>query len=239
MIPGIDIGVGDVAVTAAPKDGVATEIVIIDMKIKIAAVVKVKVEENLMIIRDEVKKTFRGEGEGHGKTMREVIVIVIIAKETMMAKITVIEAGDGMATGDKVMVTEAEVDDGMKTPNIHNKTTLKTIHCQIITSPHRWDGNTSTNCHMSNTRLTLNRLNSTTKGHPHNHARPQTYASYAKIKATMIINANSQAISWPEHKRHLIRAVPIIIKNQIKGIGQMGITTMTTLMANLFSSGGS
>ena len=127
----------------------------------------------------------------------------------------------------------------MKTPNIHNKITPKIIHRQIIIGPHQWDANTSTNCHMSNSHLTHNCLNSTTRGHPHNPARPQTYASCAKIKAITIINANSQVISWPEHKRHLIRAVPIIIKNQIKGIGQMGIMIMTTLMANLFSSGGS
>ena len=210
-----------------------------DMKIKIEGEVEVKVEGSLMIIGDEVKITFRGEDAGHGKTMIPVIVTEIIGIEITMAKITVIEVGDGTATGDKVMVIEAEADDGTKTPNIHNKNTHKIIHHLIITGPHPWDVNTSIKCCMSNTHPTHNHLNSIPRGRPHNHDKLQIYVSYVKIKATMIINASSQVTLWPEHKRHLIKAVCIIIKNQVKGNGQMGIMTMMTLMANLFSKRGS
>ena len=118
----------------------------------------------------------------------------------------------------------------MTTPNIHNKSTPQITHHQIITGPHQWN---------VNTLPTHNRRNNTTRGHLHNHAKLQIYVNYVKIKAIMTINASSPAILWPEHKRHLIKADHITIKSRVKGIGQMGRTTMKTQMANLFSSGGS
>ena len=55
----------------------------------------------------------------------------------------------------------------------------------------------------------------------------------------MIINANLQVISWPEHKKLLIKDAHTITKTQIKGNGQMGTMTTMTPMASLFSKGGS
>ena len=55
----------------------------------------------------------------------------------------------------------------------------------------------------------------------------------------MIINANLQMISWPEHKKPLIKDAHTITKTQIKGNGQMGTMTTMTPMASLFSKGGS
>ena len=55
----------------------------------------------------------------------------------------------------------------------------------------------------------------------------------------MTINANLQVISWPEHKKLLIKDVRTITRTQIKGNGQMGKMTIMTPMASLFSKGGS
>ena len=227
------------AMTAITKDMEDMGIPIIDMKIKIEGEVEVKVEGSIMRIGDEVKKTFRGEDAGHGRTMTQVIVTKIIGIEIAMAKIMVIEVGDGTAIGDKIMVTEAEVDDGTNMNNIPNKNTLRTIRRLIITGPHQWDVSTNTKCRMNNTHPTPNSHNNTPSGCLHNHGKLQIYVSYVKTKATMIINASSQATLWPEHKRHLIKAIHTIIKNLLKGSGQMGIMIMTTPMASLFSSGGS
>ena len=217
-------------------------ILTIDMKTKIEGEVEVKVEGSIMRIRDKVKRIFHGEDIGHGRTMTLITVteiIGIIGIETARAKIIVIEVGDGMAIGDKMKVTEAEVDDGPNMSNIPNKSTLKITRRLIITGPHQWDVNTSTNCCMNNTHPTHNSHNNIPNGHPHNLRKLQIYVSYVKTKATMIINASSQAILWQEHKRHLIKAAHTVIKNLLKGNGQMGRMTTMTPMASLFSSGGS
>ena len=189
-------------------------------------------------IEVEVKKTFQGADVGHGRIMIPITVIGIIGIDPVKAKIIVIEVGDGTATGDKMMVTEAEVDDGTNMINIPHKIIPKTIHCLIITGPHQWDASTNTKCRMSNTHPT-NNSNNMPNGHPHNQDKQQIYVNYVKIKATMIINASSQVTLWPEHKRRLIKDAHIIIKTLLKGNGQLGRMIMMTPMASLFSSGGS
>ena len=211
---------------------------IIDMKIKIEGEVEVKVEGSITKIEVEVKKTFEGEDVGHGRIMIPITVIGTIGINSVKAKTIVIEVGDGTATGDKMMVIEAEVDDGINTINIPHKNILKTICRLIITGPHQWDVSTNTKCCMNNTHPTHN-SNNMPNGSQHNQGKLQIYVNYVKTRATMIINVSSQAILWPEHKRHLIKATHIIIKTLLKGNGQLGKMIMMTPMASLFSSGGS
>ena len=210
----------------------------IDMTIKIEGEVEVKVEGSITRIGDEVKKIFHGVDVGNGTIMTPIIATETIGIEIAMANIIVTEVGDGTATGDRMTVIEAEVDDGINMINIPNKTTPKITRCLIITGPHQWDVSTSINCRMNNIYPTHNSNTHTPDGRPHNPGKPQIYASCVKIKATMIINASSQVILWPEHKRHLIKAAHTAIKNLLKAIGQMGRMITKTPMASLFSSGG-
>ena len=225
--------------TAATEDAGDMGTQIIDMKIKIEGEVEVKVKGSITRIGDEVKKTFHGADAGHGRIMIPITVTGIIGIDLAKAKVIVTEVGDGMATGDKMTVTEAEVDDGTNMINIPHKNTPRITRRLIITSPHQWDDSTNTKCHMNNTHPTHNSHNNIPNGRPHNQDKLQIYVNYVKTKATMITNASSQAILWPEHKRRLIKAAHIIIKNLLKGNGQMGRMIMMTPMASLFSSRGS
>ena len=98
---------------------------IIDMKIKIEGEVEVKVEGSITKIEEEVKKTFQEADVGHGKIMIPITVIGITGIDPMKAKTIAIEVGDGTETGDKTMVTEAELDDGTNTINIPHKSIRK------------------------------------------------------------------------------------------------------------------
>ena len=160
-------GEGDEAMTAATEDAGDMGTQIIDMKIKIEGEVEVKVEGSIMKIEDEVKITFQGEDVGRGIIMIPITMIGITGIDPMKAKIIVIEEGDGTETGDKTMVTEAEVDDGTNTINIPHKNILKTIRRLIITGPHQWDVSTNTKCRTNNTHPTHN-SNNMPNGHQHN-----------------------------------------------------------------------
>ena len=232
-------GDGDEAMTAAIEDTGDMGTQIIDMKIKIEGEVEVKVEGSITRIGDVVKRIFQGEDAGHGSIMIQIIMTETIGIDRARANTIVIEVGDGTVTGDKMTVTEAEVGDGTNMSNTPHRNTPRIIRRLIITSLHQWDDSTNTKCRMNNTHPTHNSHNNIPNGHPHNQDKLQIYVNYVKTKATMITNASSQAILWPEHKRHLIKAAHIIIKNLLKGNGQMGRMIMMTPMASLFSSGGS
>ena len=109
-------GDGDEAMTAATEDAGDMGTQIIDMKIKIE--VEVKVKGSITRIGDEVKKTFDGADAGHGRIMIPITVTGIIGIDLAKAKVIVTEVGNGMATGDKMTVTEAEVDDGTNRINM-------------------------------------------------------------------------------------------------------------------------
>ena len=224
--------------TAVTEDAGVMGTQIIDMKIKIEGEVEVKGEGNIMKIEVEVKKTFQGADVGHGRTMIPITEIGTIGIDPVKAKTIVIEVGDGTATGDNMMVTEAEVDDGTKMINTPHKNIPKTIHHQIITGPHQWDVSTNTKCRMKQ-YPPYPQQQQYAQRPPAQSRQLQIYVNYVKTKATMIINASSQAILWPEHKRRLIKAAHIIIKTLLKGNGQLGRMIMMTPMASLFSSGGS
>ena len=109
---------------------------------------------------------------------------------------------------------------------------------QIIIVHHQWDINTDTQSHMANIPIPSNNNNINHKGQ-HHHNKPQIFVSCVIAKAFMIINANLQAISWPIHKKPLIKADHTVTKTLTKGNGHKGKMITMTLMGNLFSSGGS
>ena len=161
-------GEGDEATTAVTEDAGDMETQIIDTKIKIEGEVEVK--GNIMRIEEGVKKIFQGAGAGHGKITIPTTVIGIIGIDPVKAKAIVTEVGDGTATGDKMMVTEAEVDDGINMINIPHKNTPKLTHRLIITGPHQWDVSTNIRCRMNNTHPTHN-SNNMPNGRPHNQGK--------------------------------------------------------------------
>ena len=168
--------------TAVIEDAGVMETQIIDMKIKIEGEVEVKVEGSITKIEVEVKKTFQLADVGHGRIMIPITVIGTTGIDPVKARTIVIEVGDGTATGDKMMVTEAEVDDGTNTINIPHKNILKTIRRLIITGPHQWDVSTNTKCRMNNTHPTRN-SNNMPNGSPHNQDKLQIYVNYVKTRA--------------------------------------------------------
>ena len=225
--------------TAGLKDGAALEILTIDMTIRIEGEVEVKEEGSLQITEEEVKIIFLEADADNGTVMTEVTVTETIGIEIMMVTTMGTEVGDGIAIEGKVIVIEDGEDNGIQIPNTLNKNIHNTIPTRIITGPLLWDANINTNCPMSNTQPTHNSNSNTHSDHPHNRGKQPIYASCVKIKVTMTINANLQVISWPKHKKRLTKAVRTITRTQIKGIGQMGTMIMMTLMASLFSKGGS
>ena len=227
------------AKTAVLKDGATLETLTIDMIIRIEGEVKVKEEGSLQITEEEVKIIFLEADADNGMVMTWVTMIEIIGIEIMMVITMGTEVGDGMAIEGKVIVTGDGEDTGTQTPNTLNKNIHNTIPIRIITGPLPWVKSININCPISNTRTTHNRNSSIHSDHLHNCGKWPIYVSCVKIKAIMTINVNFQAISWPELRKPLIKAIHTITRTQIKGIGQTGTTIMTTPLASLFSKGGS
>ena len=187
-------GVGDGAMTVITEDVGDMGTLTVNMTIKTEGEEEVKVKGSIMRIGDEFKKIFHGADKGNGRVMTPIIATEIIGIEIAMAKIIVTGAGDGMATGDRMIVIEAKVDDGINMINIPNKTTRKITRRLITTGPHQWVVSTSIKCRMNNTHPTHNSTTNIPNGCPHNPGKPPIYASCVKTKATMIINASSQVI---------------------------------------------
>ena len=224
--------------TVVLEDGAALETLTIDMTIRIEGEVEVKEEGSLQTTEEEVKIIFLEADTDNGMVTIRATVTETIGIEIMMAKIMGTEVGDGMAIEGKVIMIGDREDDGTHIPNTLNKIIHNTIPTRIIIGPLLWVANININCHMSNTQPTHNPNSNTHRDHPHNRSKRPIYVSCVKIKAIMTINANLQAISWPEHKKHLIKGIHTITRTQIKGNGQMGTTIMKTPMASLFSKGG-
>ena len=101
-----------------------------------------------------------------------------------------------------------EGEDGIPIHNItiqgiHNNPNFQT---QIIIVHHLWDINTDIQSHMSNTHTPNNNNNIDHKCRQLHLNKLPIFVSYVIVKAIMIINANLQAISWPTHKKPLIKA---------------------------------
>ena len=204
------------------------------MIIKIEELAMVKYKGTFSIIEGEVKITHLEGAEDSGMEMTPITGI-----EILKVKVILIGAEDGIIVEVRDIVIGEEGEDGIlinntMTQGTNNRPSLQT---RIIIVHHPWDISTDTQSHMSNTHI-LNNNNTSRKCQPH-HNKLQISANCVKVKATMIINANLQAILWPTHKKPLIKVDHITTKIRIKGSGQMATSITMTLMGNLFSSGGS
>ena len=246
QIQGMVIIVGDNAAEDADMTGVPVaveveETPIIGMITRSAAMAVVKGKETFNIIKGVDKITHIEVDEDSGMEMIRITMTEITGIETLMVKVILTGVENGIIiteVKDTVIVEEGE--DGIPTSNI----TIQGINrnpsflIQIITVPHRWDINTGTQSHMSNTHIPRNHNNINHQGQLH-HNKLQIFVSCAIVKATMTINVNLQAILWPAHKKPSIKADHTATRTRIMATGHKAKMITMTLMGNLFSSGGS
>ena len=224
-----DIEAMDVDETEVHVDVEMEVILITDMISKIEVLVMVKDSRISSIIEGEAKITRFEGAKDSGMEMILITVTEIIEIEIPMVKIILIGADNGTIIGDRDIVIGEEGEDGIQISNtmtqgINNKTSFQT---PIIIVHHRWDINTDTLFHKSNTHTPSNN-NISPKCHQDDHNKLQTFASYIIIKAIMIISANLQVISWPAHKKPLIKADHTAIKTLIMGNGHRARLITTT-----------
>ena len=209
----------------------------------------IKIEEPAVVKDNGIFNTIEGEGkkihlegtDNNGMEMTQITVTETTGIEILMVK--VIETGeeDGIIiieVKDIVIVEEGE--DGIPINNITIQGIKYTPNfpTQIIIVHHLWDINTDTQSHMTNTHTPKNN-NINHKCHQLHLNKLQIFVSCVIVKAITTINANLQVISWPAHKKPLIKADHTAIKTLIKGTGHMAIMITMTLMGNLFSNRGS
>ena len=211
------------------------------MIIRIGEPATAKDSETFNIIEGVGKTTHIEVDEDSGIEMTLITVTEITGIEIPMVKVILIGVEDGIIiTGVKDIVIVAEGEDGIPISNITiqgiNQNPNFQIH--IIIVHHLWDVNTDTQSHMSNTH-TPNNNNISHICHQLHLNKLQIFVSCVTVKAITIISANLQAISWPARKKPLTKADHIATKILIMGNGHRVIMTTMTLMANIFSNGGS
>ena len=211
------------------------------MIIKIGEPAMVKDSETFNIIEGVDKTTHIEVDEDSGMEMTLITVTEITGIEIPTVKVTLIGVEDGIIiTGVKDIAIVAEGEDGIPISNImiQGINQNPNFQIQIIIVHHRWDINTDTQSHMSNTHTPSNN-NISHICHQLHLNKLQIFVSCVTVKAIMIINANLQAISWPTHKKLLTKADHTATKILIMGNGHRVKMTTMTLMANLFSNRGS
>ena len=216
------------------------ETLITGMIIKIQEPATVNYKGTFSIIEVEVKIIHFEGNEDSGMETTPITTTEITGIEILKVKVILIGAKDGIIVEVKEIVIGEEGEDGIlisntMTQGTNNRPSLQT---KIIIADHLWDINTDTQSHMSNIHIPSNNNTHLKCRQPH-HDKLQISVNCVKVKATMIINANLQAILWPAHKRPLIKVTHITTKILIKMSGQMATPITMTLMGNLFSSGGS
>ena len=178
--------------------------------------------------------------EDSGMEMTRLTGTETIGTEIPMVKVILTRVEDGIIiteVKDTVIVEEGE--DGIPISNItiQGINTNPKFQIQIIIVHHRWDINTDTQSHMANIHTPNNHnINCKCQLHLNN---LQIFVNCVIVKAIMTINANLQVILWPAHKKPLIKADHTATKTLIMGNGHKAKMITTTLMGNLFSSGGS
>ena len=208
---------------------------------KIREPATVKDSETFNIIEGVDKTTHIKVDEDSGMEMTLILVTEITGIEIPTVKVILIGVEDGIiVTGVKDIVIAAEGEDGIPISNIMIQGINNNFNSliQITIVRHLWNINTGTQSHMSNTH-TPNNNNISHKCHKLHLNKLQIFVSCVIVRAIMIINANLQAISWPAHKKPSTKADHTATKTLIMGNGHRVIMTTMTLMANLFSSGGS
>ena len=211
-----------------------------NMIIKIEEPVTVKYKGGFSIIEGEVKIIHFEGTKDSGMEMTPITSTEITGIKIPKVKVILIGAEDGIIVEVKDIVIREEGEDGIL---ISNTTTQGTnnppsLPTRIIITHHLFDISTDTQSHMSNTHTPGNNNTHLKCCQPH-HDKLQISVNCVKVKATMIINANLQAILWSAHKKLSIKVNHITTKIRIKGSGQMATLITMTLMGNLFSSVGS
>ena len=209
---------------------------------KIEEPTAVKDSETFNITEGVDKTTHIEVNKNSGMEMTLILATEITGIEIPMVKLILIGVEDGIiVTGVKDIVIMAEEEDGIPINNITIQGINNNLNSQIQITivRHLWDINTDTQSHMSNTHTPNNNNNISHKCHQLHRNKLQIFVSCVIVKAIMIINANLQAISWPAHKNPSIKADHTVTKILITGNGHRVIMTILTLMANLFSNGGS
>ena len=179
--------------------------------------------------------------EDSGMEMTLITVTETVGIEIPNVKAILTGVEDGIIIiGVKVTMIGAEGEDGILVSNkkIQGINKNPNFQTQVIIVHNLWDINTDTQSHISNTHIPNNN-NINLKCCQLHLNKLQIFVSYVIVKAIMIINANSQAISWPTLKSPLIKADHTATKTLIMGNGHMAKMTIMTLMGNLFSNGGS
>ena len=199
----------------------------------------VKDNGTFSIIEGVDKITHIGVDEDSGMT--RITVTETIGIEIPKVKVMLTGVEDGiLITEVTATVIVGEGEDGIPISNIMMQGINRNpnFQIQIIIAHHRWDINTDTQYHMANTH-TSNNNNINNKCRQLHLNKLQIFVSCAIVKAITTINANLQAISWPAHKKPSIKADHTATKTLTTGNGHKVTMITTTLMGNLFSSGGS
>ena len=202
---------------------------------------EVKDNGTFIIIEGVDKITHIEVDEDSGMETTRITMTETIGIEILMVKVTLTGVEDGIIiteVKDTVIVEEGE--DGIPISNItiQGINSNPNFQIQIIIVHHRWDINTDTQSHMANIHTPSNNNNISHKRQLHLN-KLQIFVNCAIVKAIMTINVNLQVILWPAHKKPLIKADHTATKTQIMGNGHKAKVITTTLMGNLFSSGGS
>ena len=231
----------DADATEVPVAMETEETLLTSMIIKIEELVSVKDNGTFNIVEGEGKIIHFEGAEDNGMAMTLITVTETIGIEIPMVKVILTGVEDGIIIIEvKEIVIVGEGEDGIPISNItiqgiNNNPNFQT---QIIIVHHLWDINTDTQSHMSNTH-TPNNSNINPKCRQLRLNKLQIFVSCVIVKAIMIINANLQEISWPVHKKPLIKADHTAIRTLITGTGHMATMITMTLMGNIFSNGGS
>ena len=211
------------------------------MIIKIREPAAVKDSETFNIIEGVDKTTHIEVDEDSGMEMTLITMTETIGIEIPMVKVILTGVDDGIIiTEVKDIMIVAEGEDGIPISNITFQGINNNLNslAQITIVHHLWDINTGTQSHMSNTHIPNNNSISLKCCELHLN-KLQIFVNCVIVKAITIINANLQVISWPAHKKPSIKADHTATKTLIMGNGHKAKMITTTLMDNLFSSGGS
>ena len=210
------------------------------MIINIEELAVVKYNKTFSTIEGEVKITHFDGAEDSGMKMTPITVTEITGIEIPKVKVILIGAEDGTIVEVRDTVIREEGEDGILISNtmIQGTNNRPNLQTRIIIVHNPWAISTDTQSHMSNTHIPNNN-NTNCKCRQLHHNKLQIFVNCVKARAIMIINANSQAILWPAHKKPSIKAARTTTKILITGSGHMATLITMTLMGNLFSSGGS
>ena len=212
------------------------------MIIRIGEPATVKDNGNFIIIEGMDKITHIKVDEDSGMEMTHITVTETIGIEILTVKVMLTGVEDGIIiteVKDIVIAEDGEDEIPISNITIQGINRNPNFQIQIIIVHHRWDTNTDIQPHIPNTHTPNNNNNINHKCRQLHLNKLQIFVSCVIVKAITTINVNLQVISWPTHKKPLIKADHRTTKTLIIGNGHKATMITMTLMGNLFSSGGS